>query len=269
MVWKSMYPDYIFVPLGVLSSLLYHCWLWYMLKSRPQRTSLGVYNSGQGDNDKKNILAVQSLRNSLMGSSLVASSSFLVCIALLTFTGTISDKQQLALTSLNQSAVSHKSAALILAFMAVFLCEALSITFLNQLSLVINTLVLDECRSGAGVRLFARSGDLALLHGRRPRGEGHCRWREQSGQGGYCSVRWILEKFLYCLIWFQADLMSIARLNPSAHDGDRFGKEMRWLPSTGELCAVGMTKMTNKTDYGPNYVNIAIHHDKNGIKILG
>ncbi|KAG0466749.1 hypothetical protein HPP92_018329 [Vanilla planifolia] len=85
-----------------------------------------------------------------MGSSLVASSSFLVCIALLTFTGTISDKQQLALTSLNQSAVSHKSAALILAFMAVFLCEALSITFLNQLSLVINTLVLDECRVTEG-----------------------------------------------------------------------------------------------------------------------
>ncbi|XP_020701311.1 uncharacterized protein LOC110113189 [Dendrobium catenatum] len=154
MAWKRLYWDLTFVPLGIVISTVYHCWLLVMIKKHPQRTSIGVSNTGQSmwvaamlkENDKKNVLAVQSLRNSLMGSSLVASSSFLICCGLLAFTSTISDKRELVLTNLNQVEVSHKSAILILAFMAVFFLQTLSITYLNQLALAINTLVLPETR---------------------------------------------------------------------------------------------------------------------------
>ncbi|KAI0518871.1 hypothetical protein KFK09_006308 [Dendrobium nobile] len=154
MAWKRLYWDLTFVPLGIVISTVYHCWLLVMIKKQPQRTSIGVSNTGQSmwvaamlkENDKKNVLAVQSLRNSLMGSSLVASSSFLICCGLLAFTSTISDKRELVLTNLNQVEVSHKSAILILAFMAVFFLQTLSITYLNQLALAINTLILPETR---------------------------------------------------------------------------------------------------------------------------
>ncbi|XP_020596679.1 uncharacterized protein LOC110036548 [Phalaenopsis equestris] len=154
MAWRRLYWDLVFVPLGIVVSTVYHCWLLVMVKKWPQRTTIGVGNSGQimwvaamlKENDKKNVLAVQSLRNNIMGSSLVASSSFLICCGLLAFTSTISDKRELVLTNLNQVEVSHKSAVLILAFMAVFFCQTLSITFLAQLSLAINTLILPETK---------------------------------------------------------------------------------------------------------------------------
>ncbi|KAK8949612.1 hypothetical protein KSP39_PZI006138 [Platanthera zijinensis] len=123
-----------------------------MIKKRPQRTSIGVSNAGQNiwvaamlkENDKKNVLVVQSLRNNLMGSTLVASSSFLICCAILAFTSTISDKRELVMTSLNQVEVSHKSSILIISFLSVFFIQTLSISFLNQLAMALNTLVLPE-----------------------------------------------------------------------------------------------------------------------------
>ncbi|KAK8959346.1 hypothetical protein KSP40_PGU009886 [Platanthera guangdongensis] len=152
MAWKRLYSDLIFVPLSIIISAAYNCWLLHTIKKRPQRTSIGVSNAGQNvwvaamlkENDKKNVLVVQSLRNNLMGSTLVASSSFLICCAILAFTSTISDKRELVMTSLNQVEVSHKSSILIISFLSVFFLQTLSISFLNQLAMALNTLVLSE-----------------------------------------------------------------------------------------------------------------------------
>ncbi|KAG0479937.1 hypothetical protein HPP92_010555 [Vanilla planifolia] len=98
------------------------------------------------DNDKKTVMAVQSLRNILMGSTMVATSSFLICCGLLAFTSTVSDKRRLVLSSMNRVEVTRKCAVLVPAFLTVFFCHVLSITFLNQVTMVVNILIQQECK---------------------------------------------------------------------------------------------------------------------------
>ncbi|KAG0473503.1 hypothetical protein HPP92_015360 [Vanilla planifolia] len=77
------------------------------------------------DNDQKNLVVVHGLRNSLVGSCLVASSAFAACVGLLSLS-----------SSVDRVVVIEKCAALLLCFAAVFLCETI---------LVINTLILRDC----------------------------------------------------------------------------------------------------------------------------
>ncbi|KAG0475194.1 hypothetical protein HPP92_014880 [Vanilla planifolia] len=141
MAWKRITLD-LFVPLGFLVCFVYHCWLWYTVKKRPHGTSVGLFNANQQlwiaamlkDNDQKNLVVVHGLRNSLVGSCLVASSAFAACVGLLSLS-----------SSVDRVVVIEKCAALLLCFAAVFLCETMSITLVNELSLVINTLILRDC----------------------------------------------------------------------------------------------------------------------------
>ncbi|MBA0810740.1 hypothetical protein Gohar_002700, partial [Gossypium harknessii] len=90
MEWRSCYLDMILVPLGFLTIIFYHCWLWYKVKTQPLSTIFGTNASGRRfwvsdmikDNEKKNIVAVQTLRNTIMGSTLMATTSILLCAGL-------------------------------------------------------------------------------------------------------------------------------------------------------------------------------------------
>ncbi|KAF7843969.1 plant/F12B17-70 protein [Senna tora] len=61
-----------------------------MVQNQPHRTIIGINASARRnwvssmmkDNDKKNILVVQSLRNTIMGSTLMATTSILLCTGL-------------------------------------------------------------------------------------------------------------------------------------------------------------------------------------------
>ncbi|CAL9091931.1 unnamed protein product [Musa acuminata var. zebrina] len=90
MEWRKSYLDAVLVPVGLLFPLIYHLWLWHKVRSQPLSTIIGINSAGRRfwvlaiikDNEKKNILAVQTIRNTIMGSSLMATTSILLCSGL-------------------------------------------------------------------------------------------------------------------------------------------------------------------------------------------
>nr|GEV66365.1 extensin like [Tanacetum cinerariifolium] len=84
------YMDTILVPLSFFMTFGYHAYLWYQFKTKPSSTTIGMESikrkhwlkdMRQGD-DKNATLAVQSLRNTLMSSILVAMVSSIITVAL-------------------------------------------------------------------------------------------------------------------------------------------------------------------------------------------
>ncbi|KAK8485423.1 hypothetical protein V6N11_008709, partial [Hibiscus sabdariffa] len=79
MEWKSYYLDMVLVPLSLAMNLAYHWWLWHKVRTQPLSTIIGINATGRRfwvaammkDNEKKNIIAIQTLRNSIMGSTLM------------------------------------------------------------------------------------------------------------------------------------------------------------------------------------------------------
>ncbi|GKA95035.1 pollen receptor-like kinase 4 [Tanacetum coccineum] len=90
MEFKKCYLDLILVPLSFMISISYHVWLWHKVRTQPLSTVIGTNAHGRRlwvstimkDNEKKNILAVQTIRNSIMGSTLMATTSILLCSGL-------------------------------------------------------------------------------------------------------------------------------------------------------------------------------------------
>ncbi|QCE16130.1 uncharacterized protein LOC114164228 [Vigna unguiculata] len=151
MEWKKCYLDVILVPLGFLMSIGYHFWLWHTVRTHPHTTIIGINASGRRnwvatimkDNDKKNILAVQSLRNTIMGATLMATTSILLCSGLAAIiSSSYSVKKPLEDTVYGghgEFMVSLKYVTLLSIFLFSFFCHSLSIRFINQVNILINT----------------------------------------------------------------------------------------------------------------------------------
>ncbi|XP_059644098.1 uncharacterized protein LOC132285888 [Cornus florida] len=150
MEWKKCYLDVILVPLGLLITVAYHVWLWHKVRTQPMTTIIGTNASGRRmwvsaiikDNDKKNILAVQTIRNTIMGSTLMATTSILLCSGLAAvISSTYSIKKPLNDTiygAHGEFMAALKYVTLLLIFLFSFLCHSLSIRFVNQVNFLIN-----------------------------------------------------------------------------------------------------------------------------------
>ncbi|XP_010916649.1 uncharacterized protein [Elaeis guineensis] len=150
MEWKKSYLDLILVPIGLLSSILYHIWLWQKIRSQPQQTFIGINSAGRRlwviammkENDKKNVLAVQTIRNAIMGSTLMATTSILLCCGLAAMiSSTYSIKQPLndsVYGAHGQFVVAFKYVALLFIYICSFVCYSLSIRFIGQVNFLIN-----------------------------------------------------------------------------------------------------------------------------------
>ncbi|XVE71392.1 hypothetical protein DITRI_Ditri10aG0146800 [Diplodiscus trichospermus] len=151
MEWRSCYLDMVLVPLGFFMSIAYHCWLWHKVRTQPFTTIIGTNASGRRfwvsammkDNDKKNILAVQTLRNSIMGSTLMATTSILLCAGLAAvISSTYSVKKPLSdsiFGAHGEFMVSLKYVTILCIFLFSFFCHSISIRFVNQVNILINT----------------------------------------------------------------------------------------------------------------------------------
>ncbi|MED6205669.1 hypothetical protein PIB30_019968 [Stylosanthes scabra] len=95
------------------------------------------------DNEKKNILAVQSLRNTIMGSTLMATTSILLSSGLAAVvSSTYSIKKPLddaLYGGHGEFMIALKYVTLLTLFMFSFFCHSLSIRFINQVNILINT----------------------------------------------------------------------------------------------------------------------------------
>ncbi|GKU87534.1 hypothetical protein SLEP1_g1926 [Rubroshorea leprosula] len=150
MKWRESYLDIVLVPLGILMSIAYHCWLWHKVRTQPNSTVIGTNTTARRfwvlavmkDNDKKNVFVVQSLRNTIMGSTLMATS----CIFLTAGLAAILSSTYAVKKPLNDSALgSHGEFAAALKYVTVlcflvfsFFCHTLSIRFINQATFHIN-----------------------------------------------------------------------------------------------------------------------------------
>ncbi|KAI4376367.1 hypothetical protein MLD38_014136 [Melastoma candidum] len=151
MEWRLCYLDVLLVPLGLLANMLYHFWLWHNVRKRPLTTVIGTnarvrrfwVSAMMKDNDKKNILAVQTLRNTIMGSTLMATTSILLCSALAAvLSSTYSVKKPLngaVYGAHGEFVLALKYVTLLTVFLFSFLCHSLSIRFINQVNILINT----------------------------------------------------------------------------------------------------------------------------------
>lgn len=139
------------VPLGFLICMSYHFWLWRKVRNDPLTTIIGTNARGRRlwvsammkDNEKKNILAVQTLRNTIMGSTLMATTSILLCSGLAAIiSSTYSVKKPLNDTVFGGHGdfmVALKYVSVLMVFLFSFICHSLSIRFINQVNFLINS----------------------------------------------------------------------------------------------------------------------------------
>ncbi|XP_031257563.1 uncharacterized protein LOC116121056 [Pistacia vera] len=151
MEWRKSYLDVILVPLGFSITIAYHVWLWHKVRTQPLTTTLGTNSRGRSywvaammkDNDKKNILAVQTIRNMIMGSTLMATTSILLCTGLAAvISSTYSVKKPLndaVYGGHGEFMLALKYVSLLTIFLFSFFCHSLSIRFVNQVNILINT----------------------------------------------------------------------------------------------------------------------------------
>ncbi|PRQ27453.1 hypothetical protein RchiOBHm_Chr6g0305481 [Rosa chinensis] len=151
MEWRKCYLDVILVPLGFLITAGYHGWLWHNVRTKPETTIIGINTRGRRlwvsamikDNEKKNILAVQTLRNTIMGSTLMATTSILLCSGLAAvISSTYSVKKPLndaVYGAHGEFMVALKYVTLLTLFLFSFMCHSLSIRFINQVNILINS----------------------------------------------------------------------------------------------------------------------------------
>ncbi|XP_050365278.1 uncharacterized protein LOC126783789 [Argentina anserina] len=151
MEWRKCYLDVILVPLGFLITAGYHGWLWHNVRNNPETTIIGINTRGRRlwvsamikDNEKKNILAIQTLRNTIMGSTLMATTSILLCSGLAAvISSTYSVKKPLndaVYGAHGEFMVALKYVTLLTIFLFSFMCHSLSIRFINQVNILINS----------------------------------------------------------------------------------------------------------------------------------
>ncbi|GMY25712.1 hypothetical protein FCV25MIE_20954 [Fagus crenata] len=173
-----VYLDTILVPLSIFLTVGYHAYLWHNFKKKPFTTSIGInelrmrawfLDIQQGD-DKKGMLAVQSLRNTLMATTSTASITILFNMALAALTNNsykasrdLFDNQIFGLQSDGMFALNFGSASLLL--LLSFLCSSMSIGHLIDANFLINASAEFAC-PGHTQTVLERGFLLALIGNR-------------------------------------------------------------------------------------------------------
>ncbi|KAJ4899090.1 hypothetical protein Rs2_13041 [Raphanus sativus] len=151
MEWRECYLDVILVPPGLMVYAAYHIYLWYKLRTQPLTTTIGTNARARRfwvasiikDNEKKNILAVQTLRNCIMGSTLMATTSILLSAGLAAvISSTYAVKKPLndaVYGAHGEFMVALKYVTILTIFLFSFFSHSLSIRFINQVNILINT----------------------------------------------------------------------------------------------------------------------------------
>ncbi|KAI3472561.1 hypothetical protein Pfo_029219 [Paulownia fortunei] len=148
-----VYLDSILVPLSLFFTIGYHAYLWHNLRHKPFLTAIGtnmlkrrawLRELNQGD-DKKGMLAVQSLRNTLMYTILTATITIIVTLSLAALTNNAFNANRLFSSSDlfgSQSGrimvLKYGSASLFL--VASFLCSSMAVGYLVDANFLINAI---------------------------------------------------------------------------------------------------------------------------------
>ncbi|XP_072995020.1 uncharacterized protein [Typha latifolia] len=144
--------DYILVPLGLLAMLGYHVWLLFRILRHPTTTVVGINSINRRiwvrtmmeDSAKNGVLAVQTLRNNIMASTLLASTtimlSSLIAVLMTNSNGSYRGLRGEAFVvgATSDLALSVKFFAILVCFLLAFLFNVQSIRYYSHGSILIN-----------------------------------------------------------------------------------------------------------------------------------
>ncbi|KAE8804895.1 hypothetical protein D1007_19136 [Hordeum vulgare] len=151
--------DYVLVPLGLAVMVGYHLWLLVRIRRRPATTVIGinainrriwVRHIMEDPSGKHAVLAVQTMRNAIMASSVLATVaitlSSLVAALMASgaahglFSGTASPAQNnsIVLGAAGQAALSAKFLAILVCFLVAFLLNVQSIRYYSHTGILVN-----------------------------------------------------------------------------------------------------------------------------------
>jgi len=145
----STQGEFYFTAASFLILAVYHAQWVYRIYRKPMTTSVGITNHLRGHwvesimEERRDILAVQTLRNWTMAASFLASTGILICLGLLSVAA--SPQKMAGITpSLNELVREHrvlwlfKLMVLIVDFFFLFFSFCLSIRYLNHVNFMIN-----------------------------------------------------------------------------------------------------------------------------------
>ncbi|KAI4350968.1 hypothetical protein L6164_005370 [Bauhinia variegata] len=146
---EERYLDYVLVPLGLLVLVIYHIWLLYHILRNPSRTVIGLNAQSRHqwvlsmmtDPLKNGVLAVQTIRNNIMASTLLATTAITLSSLIGIFSSSNS-ASKLVYGNTTSLGSSIKQLAISTGFLLAFLCNVQSIRYYAQASFLITAPVL-------------------------------------------------------------------------------------------------------------------------------
>ncbi|KAH7854709.1 hypothetical protein Vadar_016999 [Vaccinium darrowii] len=140
--------DYVLVPTGLLLMVAYHIWLLYRVVKHPATTVIGInaiyrrfwVRAMMEDTSKNGVLAVQTLRNNIMASTLLASTAIMLSslIAVLMSNGGDNRPAKFVFGDHSDLGFSIKFFSILVCFLAAFLLNVQSIRYYSHASILIN-----------------------------------------------------------------------------------------------------------------------------------
>lgn len=143
------YLEVFFTSTSFLLFLIYHARLIYLVRRYPLHTAIGVTNHLRAHwvesimDEKRDILAVQTLRNWVMSSSFLASTAILICLGLISVAAS-PEKMAEITPSLNELVREHRALwlfklmVIIVNFFIIFFNFTLAIRYFNHVNFMIN-----------------------------------------------------------------------------------------------------------------------------------
>ncbi|XP_021652837.2 uncharacterized protein LOC110644405 [Hevea brasiliensis] len=147
---EKKFLDYTLVPLGLAIMVAYHIWLFNRIMNHPSKTVIGVNTINRRfwvqammeDNAKNGVLAVQTLRNNIMASTVLASTAIMLSsvIALLMTKDIRVDRSAWTFDSgdTSEMGLSIKFFSILACFLVAFLLNVQSIRYYSHASILIN-----------------------------------------------------------------------------------------------------------------------------------
>ncbi|KAF4356579.1 hypothetical protein CsatB_002349 [Cannabis sativa] len=140
--------DYMLVPLGLFALVAYHVWLLYRVINYPTKTIIGInaihrrsWARAMLENLHNNgVLAVQSLRNNIMSSTLMASMAIMLSslIAVLMTSGGKNKIELFIFGDKSEASLSIKYFSIMASLLVAFLFNLQSISYYSYASVLVN-----------------------------------------------------------------------------------------------------------------------------------
>jgi len=149
MINAAFSQELFFTSASFLLVIIYHAHLIYQVRIRPLDTAIGITNHLRGHwvesvmQEKRDILAVQTLRNWIMAASFLASTAILICLGLVSVAAG-SEKMAEITPFLNELVREHrvlwlfKLMVIIINFFITFFNFTLAIRYFNHVNFMIN-----------------------------------------------------------------------------------------------------------------------------------